>query len=686
MSSKMHIMALVAITCLVALAAACVPPPPAVPTSQPGGGSGSLAATSVPPLQVPVAIPTAGQPAAAMPAQAARAPGDLTGTGWTLAMLNARPPVAGTDVTLNFGAGGTVSGSDGCNAYNTTYTTDGSKIAFKQPIATTMMACPEAIMSQASAYLAALGAAARYGLDGQKLTLFDTSRMPLATFSAQSTGLAGTNWSVLYYNNGRGGAVSVIIGTSLSANFSGDGKISGNSGCNDYSADYRTDGQKIAVGPIATTRKMCPTPDGVMDQEQEYLAALNTAATYRIDGKNMEMRTTDGALAAQSVRAAMPAPGAPATPSPSATTGASTTSLQPSQIRLDTQGLPSSWQPVSVPATSYDASQPPGPTGLPQHIEILFGATKPADRQPGSPIMYIIPVDAYRQMYNAAGNTSVSKAMDRIFNYTASLPTPAPTSGMPALPYEEVTGHNDLAVQVGRASYGAASASKSGYRFVGRWAQDANPVTNQGLRYVYQGFTNDGQYLVSFFYPVTTKRLPRTVADVPADQMAQFNADPMAAIASDAQKLNGLDPADWDPDLRRLDALVGSLQIIGMTPAGLLDQPWTWAGVESSGGLKPLVDPSRTYQVFFHPDGTLTFKADCNSGSGTFTFHGGATGSLQTSLGPSTLAECNDGGQGQAFVSGLAVAQSYQVRPGGSSLDLVLPAGGGTLVLSNQAQ
>jgi heat shock protein HslJ len=31
-----------------------------------------------------------------------------------------------------------------------------------------------------------------------------------------------------------------------------------------------------------------------MEQENEYLAALQTAATYRIEGNSMNMRTADG--------------------------------------------------------------------------------------------------------------------------------------------------------------------------------------------------------------------------------------------------------------------------------------------------------------------------------------------------------------------------------------------------------
>ena len=42
----------------------------------------------------------------------------------------------------------------------------------------------------------------------------------------------------------------------------------------------------------------CEDPAGIMDQEQQYLAALQTAATYQIEGNVLELRTADGALAA----------------------------------------------------------------------------------------------------------------------------------------------------------------------------------------------------------------------------------------------------------------------------------------------------------------------------------------------------------------------------------------------------
>jgi heat shock protein HslJ len=224
----------------------------------------------------------------------------LAGTSWLLETLNGKPPVSGTAITLTFGAGSRLAGSDGCNQYNAAYTVDGSALTVKQPIATTMMACADDVMRQGSAYIEALGKVATYKLNGQSLSLSDSGGKELAAFGAQSTDLAGTSWNVVSYNNGKQAVVSVMTGTSLTATFGADGSLTGFAGCNDYNATYATNGRKtIEIGPVASTRKACEQPEGVMDQETQYLTALSTAATYSIDGNKLELRTSDGALAAQ---------------------------------------------------------------------------------------------------------------------------------------------------------------------------------------------------------------------------------------------------------------------------------------------------------------------------------------------------------------------------------------------------
>ena len=234
----------------------------------------------------------------------------LDGTSWVLLSLNGQPALPDTQVTINF-ANSKINGTDGCNRYNTSYTEKGNKITVDKNITSTMMACQDAIMQQASAYTSALTQAATYKIDGGQLTLLDASGKTLATFTKQSSDLGGTAWTVTGFNNGKQAVVSVIIGTELTADFSVNGKLGGSAGCNTYTADYKVSGKSIKIGPTASTRKMCSDPAGVMDQEMQYLTALGTAATYSIDGSKLELRAADGALAVSLVKSA---PAAATTP------------------------------------------------------------------------------------------------------------------------------------------------------------------------------------------------------------------------------------------------------------------------------------------------------------------------------------------------------------------------------------
>jgi len=224
--------------------------------------------------------------------------GDLTGKVWALTQLAGKPPVAGTGISAQFGADGKVSGSAGCNRYTGTYTTSGNSITFSSPMATTMMMCDAPVMEQESAYLKALGEAKTYAVKDDQLTLAGANNNSLAVYKAQTQDLAGTSWEAVNYNNGKQAVVGVITDTTLTADFGKDGTLSGKAGCNTYSGGYKTNGNQITIGPLASTMMACDQPAGVMDQETQYLAALQSAATYQIEGNVLELRTKDDALAA----------------------------------------------------------------------------------------------------------------------------------------------------------------------------------------------------------------------------------------------------------------------------------------------------------------------------------------------------------------------------------------------------
>lgn len=236
----------------------------------------------------------------------------LGGTSWVLESLNGAPPIPDTPVTLNFDADG-LYGTDGCNQYRGSYQVNGDRITINDSIASTMMACPEPIMQQATAYYEALKLAVNFKIADQQLTLLNSKGEVVATFAAQNRALSGTTWTVTGYNNGKQAVVSVLSGSTLTIIFGEDGRLSGSAGCNTYMTSYEVSDQSLRIGQIASTRMLCNEPEGVMEQETQFLEALGTAATYRIDGERLELRTSDGALAVTATRGAPTArtPGGP---------------------------------------------------------------------------------------------------------------------------------------------------------------------------------------------------------------------------------------------------------------------------------------------------------------------------------------------------------------------------------------
>lgn len=227
---------------------------------------------------------------------AAADPPRLDDTAWVLSDLPGRTLAAGSRVTLRFEGGG-ATGSDGCNRYGLGYEAAGETIRIASSAGiSTQMACPPEIMQQAEAFRAALGAASHFRIDGGNLQFLRDGAV-VATLAPQSQVLADTKWEVTGYNNGRQAVVSVLNGTRLSIGFSADGKASGFAGCNRFSGTFESQGTSLSFGPVATTRMACASPDGVMEQEQAFLKALETVSTARFEGDRLELRTRDGALA-----------------------------------------------------------------------------------------------------------------------------------------------------------------------------------------------------------------------------------------------------------------------------------------------------------------------------------------------------------------------------------------------------
>ena len=63
-------------------------------------------------------------------------------------------------------------------------------------------------------------------------------------------------------------------------------------------AGYLNDDDQITIDSLTFTEMACLEPDGVMAQEEQFLDALESAASWSIQGTTLTLRVDDGATAA----------------------------------------------------------------------------------------------------------------------------------------------------------------------------------------------------------------------------------------------------------------------------------------------------------------------------------------------------------------------------------------------------
>ncbi len=446
----------------------------------------------------------------------------LVGTTWSATGVNngrggVQSLVAGTEITALFGEDGTLSGNDGCNDYNASYTVDGDSIEISMG-PSTLMACPEEIMTQASAYQAALGNATTFSVSGDRLELRDADGALQVSFVAQEMpALTGMTWSALGVNNGRGGVQSLVAETEITALFADDGTVAGNAGCNQYSAPYTVDGDAIEIGEAITTRMMCPEP--VMEQEAAYLAALGNATTFSLGGDRLELRDADGALQVDylaSDDAAMAGDAMTAVEEGVAMDVAATElPAAPDAIALEPGVLATSYHWRVAPASDADASPASGPTGLPAHVVITFDNQTP-DQAVGEngPMIHVIPVAEYVALRESADSDDVAEQVAALEALLAERPA-APVTPLRLLPYSLVA--NDPAVQAAFWTQPASRVCVTSLRLAHKVMASAN--------YAFQGLGNDGEFLITLRWPIME------------------SGD------------------DWRPNLAQIDALIESLNL-----------------------------------------------------------------------------------------------------------------------------
>jgi heat shock protein HslJ len=104
------------------------------------------------------------------------------------------------------------------------------------------------------------------------------------------TGLEDSRWVLISYGE-PGKLKAVIADTEITTEFvNAEETVKGSAGCNSYFGRYELEGRQLSVpGPVGATEMYCMEPEGVMDQEQEYLAILQLAESYEINGSELQI-------------------------------------------------------------------------------------------------------------------------------------------------------------------------------------------------------------------------------------------------------------------------------------------------------------------------------------------------------------------------------------------------------------
>ena len=105
------------------------------------------------------------------------------------------------------------------------------------------------------------------------------------------TPLSGV-WTLTGYS-ARGTLEPVIPGTSISAEFGEENRVTGTSGCNHYFAEYSVSKDHLTIGAVGSTLMYC-SGEGIMEQETAYLGLLSDAARFGIQGDDLHIYDTQG--------------------------------------------------------------------------------------------------------------------------------------------------------------------------------------------------------------------------------------------------------------------------------------------------------------------------------------------------------------------------------------------------------
>ncbi|APE22871.1 MULTISPECIES: META domain-containing protein [Streptomyces] len=220
----------------------------------------------------------------------------VAGTHWTIGAVtvDGRRSAAPDGARVEFTKDGRVRGNSGCNTFGATVAVRGETLTVG-PQEITAIGCPADRQRFETELMKALTGPLKGKLAGEALTLASADGRAGVELAAEAdVPLRGTTWKI-------DGLVSGNTASSLPAGsgdkarlvFGADGRVTGNLGCNNFSAAARVEGKTVTIeGPAATTRMMCTSPQ--MRLETKLYELLDGPLTYRLDHRTLTLVNAEG--------------------------------------------------------------------------------------------------------------------------------------------------------------------------------------------------------------------------------------------------------------------------------------------------------------------------------------------------------------------------------------------------------
>ncbi|MFJ3769951.1 META domain-containing protein [Streptomyces sp. NPDC090082] len=222
----------------------------------------------------------------------------VAGTAWRVeaVTVDGRRAAAPDGARVDFAEAGRARGNTGCNSFGAGVVLKGDTLTVS-PDAVTEIGCPGDRQRFEKELLKAFSGPLKGTLKGDALRLSSADGRNVLELSAEPDApLRGTTWKIDGLVSKKT-ASSLPAGSEAKARFvvGADGRVTGNLGCNNFSATARLDEKARTLtveGPAATTRMMCTSPQ--MKLETKLYELLDGPLTYRLNHRTLTLTDASG--------------------------------------------------------------------------------------------------------------------------------------------------------------------------------------------------------------------------------------------------------------------------------------------------------------------------------------------------------------------------------------------------------